>query len=88
MVGRSDMRLVRVAAELVTKVSRGESVTGTVTEGRVTHVSPHTGHVNLLGLEAGCGHLTREARLTTGHGHEAHLSLEAGSTGQRGQLVS
>ena len=38
MVARGDLRLVRVEAVLVTKVSRGGSVTGAVTEGRVTHV--------------------------------------------------
>ena len=38
MVTRGDLRLVREEVILVTKVSRGESVTGAVTEGRVTHV--------------------------------------------------
>ena len=87
-ISRGDLRLMIVEAVLVTKVSRDRSVTGAVTKGRVTHVWPHTSHVSLLRLEAGCGHLTWKASLTTGHRHEARLSLEAGHTWQWGQLVS
>ena len=38
MVTSGDLRLMIVDAVLVTEASRGESVTGAVTEGRVTHV--------------------------------------------------